>query len=337
MAGRRFPETARLRYNERQVESEIMPRISAMDEKIWLVTCPQCGMAGNGNYCSRCGTALGHEEGISALAHVAAKIRGSFVAFLSYLKTTWLILTQPRRFFRAYFDQSQPLADFAFPLSGIWRLLSDKPQTVLQPFESLLAGVALLAVMAGLSASVAKIARFNERTKKAVTEEELYKFYEEHFHQKLTVVETERLTGIALVDNPLGELVTLLKYLWHPLLIAAFLRPARAHRRQLLQFFVYAMGAALVFNAFFNLGELVVFTALIDFPERISRGLSAGVGLLGGAAIIYFAVILPIIVLPALFPWTRRRVVLAIDGALAFEGAVNLMVSQLLYQGILIK
>jgi hypothetical protein len=309
-----------------------------MDEKIWLVTCPQCGLAGNGNYCSRCGTALGHEEGISALAHVAAKIRSSFIAFLSYLKTTWLILTQPTRFFRAYFDQSQALADFAFPLSGIWRLLSGKPQTVLQPFESLLAGVALLAVIAGLSASVAKIARFNERTdKKAPTMEELQKFYEKQYGRKLTVVETERLTGIALVDNPLGELITLLKYLWHPMLIAAFLRPARTHRRQLLQFFIYAMGAALVFNAFFNLGELVVFTVLIDFPGRISRGLSAGVGLLGGVAIIYFAVFLPIIVLPALFPWTRRRVVLAIVGALAVEGAVNIMLSALLFQGFLIK
>ena len=49
------------------------------------------------------------------------------------------------------------------------------------------------------------------------------------------------------------------------------------------------------------------------------------------------AVILPIIVLPALFPWTRRRVVLAIVGALAVEGAVNLMLSALLFQGFLIK
>lgn len=104
------------------------------------VNCQQCGAPVSGNYCSNCGAKLQEEGDLGK--ELNSKLEEPLTGGLALLKTAWLVLFAPSRFFASYFNAIEPLDGLSFPLTPLWRRLSDKPQHVLTPFKCLGVGLA---------------------------------------------------------------------------------------------------------------------------------------------------------------------------------------------------
>jgi hypothetical protein len=100
--------------------------------------CPACGNRDTGPLCSNCGedmVPVPPTVSSSVMEHVVAE---PLVEFLALLKTTWLMLSSPVVFFREVLLGSGGLAKHPFFLAAAWRLVSKRPQKVLDPVKYLI-------------------------------------------------------------------------------------------------------------------------------------------------------------------------------------------------------
>src|SRR5262249_56777593 len=101
------------------------------------------------------------EESVSS--ELRSKITQPLIALLSFIKTGWLVFRTPRVFFRSYVGAKPPLSDLTFPLAGLWRRISRKPQRVMRPFKMLATAMGLVAAIAGLEDWAWRGTGFSER------------------------------------------------------------------------------------------------------------------------------------------------------------------------------
>jgi hypothetical protein len=260
------------------------------------------------------------------------------VLVLSFLKACWLLTTHPRDFLSAYVNRSRPLAEFPFPLSGLWRLLSSAPQPVMAPFKCLVTGIALVSFAAGLDMSVLTWSGLIDRKAAEAGEENLFRFFEQQYGKRVIKIDTRHLTGVPVIDGPIGEVAGILSYTWYTLLFMLFVRPGKHLRGKVLHCFAYAMSAALAWSFCLNLAGIAGFALLIGSSLDAAIVCRDLLGLLAAIPIVYLLLILPILVFPPVFHWPRRRVVLATVGGLVAWMASNLLKSALFFTtGLLIS
>lgn len=122
-----------------------------------LVVCGHCGSTDRGTFCSACGHRLSRD----AAASLSAMAWEHFVQerledVLSVLKTTWLLIFKPVRFFRGALLYHARFPLEPFPLAGLWRVVSDRPQAIRNPVKYLVLSVAvvlLVGIVTGDNAS----------------------------------------------------------------------------------------------------------------------------------------------------------------------------------------
>jgi hypothetical protein len=298
--------------------------------------CAQCGAQGVGRFCGDCGSPLTlDEESISA--EIRSKFTTPAVSLLSFLKTTWLVLASPRAFFTSYVTGSPPLSSLAFPLTRLWSRWSSKPQKVMGPFRSLAMAIGLVACVAFLEDWSWRITGFSERVfgmsraqMLEKSEQNLRAFYESQFRRPLTIVDTTHLTGLALVDGPVHEIICLLQYMYFPLVVSVFLVGRSIRRSTLVHHYVYAVSSSLAIFFLFHVLGLILFVLLQGVSPDAALGLSGLPVIVGYVSRIYFLVFLPIAVLPRILPVTRGRVVVATLVGTVVCIVANLMLSELL-------
>lgn len=98
---------------------------------IWAhpVCCQRCGFTDVGQYCSRCGDGLHDEDAGVPRILWEELVSRTLDDLFALLKTTWMLLVHPHRFFAAV-KSRHALADDPFPLTKLWAALTDKPQAV---------------------------------------------------------------------------------------------------------------------------------------------------------------------------------------------------------------
>jgi hypothetical protein len=254
----------------------------------------------------------------SVSSELRSKITKPLIGLLSFLKTTWLVITSPRVFFKSYVTASPPLSDLGFPLAGAWRRISSKPQRVMRPFQGLATAMGLVAAIASLQAWAWRITDFSERVfgmsqaqMAENSERTIRGFYEKQFGQALTIIDTSHLTGLALLDGPAHEVIKLLQYLYFPLVVSLFLMGRSIKRPLLLHHYVYGVTASLAIFFASNVVGVAVFLLLQAVSPQAALGLANLPVLIGYLAPVYLVVVMPIIVLPAILPVSRARVVAA--------------------------
>lgn len=302
--------------------------------------CAQCGIRGVGPFCSNCASPLRLDDE-SVSAELGAKIIHPLIGLLSFVKTAWLVALRPRVFFRSYATADPPLSDLSFPLAGIWRRLSAKPQRVMRPFQALATAIGLVALTAGLEDWAWRVTAFSERAfgmskaeMTAATRQNLSAFYEKQFGHALTILDTAHLTGVSLLDAPVHEIVKLLHYMYFPLVVSLFLIGRSIKRPMVMHLYVYAIAAnvgMLFVTSLFGLGAFMLFQAVSPDAAVLMSGLPSLVGVLTS---IYLVVVLPIVVLPEILSVSRARVVVATlaGGVLWMLG--NYVVSQVMVFGL---
>ena len=310
--------------------------MSTADER-GSALCPQCGTAAAGDYCGRCGTSLDR-----ARQSVAAELRSAaitpVVTFLSFLKTTWLMLTSPTRFYRSYLTGVPPLGDLDFPLSRSWRRLRPGLQKAMPPFRCLASAIALIAIIGVARDGVWHVTGLAEHVFGGSASEvrerqwaELEGFYQQQHGRRLTRIDLARLTGVGLIDQPARQILDLLHYMYFPLVVALFVAGKAIKRHALMHFYVYAVAASLTLFVAFNLVGLALFAALAGMSLDAAMGLSGVPVILGYLAKTHFVVVLPIVVLPRLMPVTRRRLLVATLIAAMISAAGNVTMIRILF------
>lgn len=92
--------------------------------------CGNCGFADTGTYCSRCGEPLhGTRESVLKILWgelVEAPVHNG----LALIKTTWLMLARPRRFFDGVLRRQHGMTHVPFFLAPLWRRVSNRPHGV---------------------------------------------------------------------------------------------------------------------------------------------------------------------------------------------------------------
>ncbi|HYH81082.1 MAG TPA: hypothetical protein VEX86_14870 [Longimicrobium sp.] len=92
--------------------------------------CGNCGFADTGTYCSRCGEPL-HGTKDTVLQIVWSDlVEGPVHNLFALLKTTWLILARPRRFFDGVLRRQHGMTHVPFFMAPVWRRVSHKPHGV---------------------------------------------------------------------------------------------------------------------------------------------------------------------------------------------------------------
>lgn len=278
------------------------------------VICSQCGTPGKGNYCANCGASLTpSKESVSE--EVRSKFTSPLTAALSFFKAVWLMWVSPAVFLRSYFTGVPPLSELPFPLSSAWRRVHEGPQRVMGPFQSLALAIALVAVLGSLERTV--WSDFGQRTfglSMAEVRERREQFrsaYEQTYGRKPHIVDTAHLTGFEIVDNPIAEIVTLLNYVYFPLVAVILLARGNVKRYQVMHAYIYAMSAALCGFAATDALGLIVFAAGVQSGSIYTVAMSGWGTAVGLLIIIYFVVILPIFILPKVLRVAKARVVLA--------------------------
>lgn len=113
------------------------------------IKCPKCGHLDDGKYCSECGAELCIERH-TALGSLKSAFSNWFIRLLRYIKTLWLLMLHPIRFFDAYYQNPVELTKMSFPLEKSWRRLSIGPQITLNPFGMLWTTLGLAAILNSL-------------------------------------------------------------------------------------------------------------------------------------------------------------------------------------------
>jgi hypothetical protein len=107
------------------------------------ITCRTCGAVDTGTFCSACGSHLAESGSGSTTGMLwEAVVQDRLHDVFTVLKTTWLILLHPVTFFRAVVQEDSHLPKASFPLSGLWRAVTPRPQTVNNPVQFLLLSIA---------------------------------------------------------------------------------------------------------------------------------------------------------------------------------------------------
>ncbi len=92
--------------------------------------CGNCGFEDTGHYCSRCGEPL-HGTRDTVLQIVWSDlVEGPVHNGFALLKTTWLILARPRRFFDGVLRRQHGMTHVPFFMAPVWRRVSHKPHGV---------------------------------------------------------------------------------------------------------------------------------------------------------------------------------------------------------------
>lgn len=92
--------------------------------------CGNCGFADTGTYCSRCGEPLhGTRETVLQILW-GELVEGPVHNAFALVKTTWLMLARPRRFFDAALRRQHGMTHVPFFLSPLWKRISHRPHGV---------------------------------------------------------------------------------------------------------------------------------------------------------------------------------------------------------------
>jgi hypothetical protein len=206
------------------------------------------------------------------------------------------------------------------------------------PFKCLVTGMALVSFTASLDLGVLAWSGLTDRKAQEAAEENLFRFFEQQYGKRVIKVDTRHLTGVPVIDGPVGEVAGVLSYTWYTLLFLLFVRPGKHLRGKVLHCFAYAMGAALAWSFCLNLAGIAGFALLIGSSLEAAVVCRDLLGLLAAIPIVYLLLILPILVFPPVFHWSRRRVVLATAGGLVAWMASNLLKTVLFFgTGLLIS
>lgn len=103
-----------------------------------LLLCPTCGNRDTGPRCSHCGEEMvpvAPTVSSSVMEHVVAE---PLIELLALFKTSWLMLSSPIVFFGDVLVKNGGLANHPFFLAPVWRLVSKRPQKVLDPVKYLI-------------------------------------------------------------------------------------------------------------------------------------------------------------------------------------------------------
>lgn len=102
--------------------------------------CIACGNTDTDAYCSKCGSKLEFlsenesSSGRNLINILSEYFREIANPILAYLKTNWLLLRHPIKFFHALYFRDQPLGNLPFLFEPVWRLINrERTQYVLQP------------------------------------------------------------------------------------------------------------------------------------------------------------------------------------------------------------
>jgi len=94
--------------------------------------CISCGYQDTGEYCSNCGSRLEFlgDERVSSIQNfriiLGEYLREVLDPIFAYIKTIWLLLFQPVKFFQVLCFREQPISEIHFPLGSLWRKVSGK-------------------------------------------------------------------------------------------------------------------------------------------------------------------------------------------------------------------
>ncbi len=124
----------------------------AVTESCATVKCHICGYEDSYEYCSRCGASLTMNQYYSkSIFRTFVKNANTVLIDFSnplfaFLKTFWLVVVRPKRFFHALFYRDAPIADISFPLEKPWKRISPEVyQYTLDPIKYFLS-LALLSI-----------------------------------------------------------------------------------------------------------------------------------------------------------------------------------------------
>ncbi len=108
-------------------------------EKV-IRTCISCGNQDTDEFCSKCGSKLeflGEKRaspGRNLTNIVKEYLREITDPVFAYLKTNWLVLRHPVKFFHTLYYQDKPISDLPFFFEPVWRLVNrERIQYALQP------------------------------------------------------------------------------------------------------------------------------------------------------------------------------------------------------------
>jgi len=224
-----------------------------------------------------------------------------------------LVAAEPREFFNRYLNRSGPIADMAFPLSGIWRRLSGSSQKTLGPFQFLFTAAALVAVVNGLHAAIwyhfgmGQYAGAGAHAFRSSTGMALHR------------VDLEHLTGVSLVDGLIHQIVDLLYFGFLAAAVSLALIRSRVTHAQLLHYYAYGKGASLALLAAASVAGLGIFATMNRYWLQGAVIGETLCEVAGNATSLYFLFVLPIYLFPQIFGVSERKIRVAVmTGAIAW-------------------
>jgi hypothetical protein len=288
------------------------------------IPCPQCGVPASGVYCSACGTKLEGEGGLGE--EIGGKLREPLTAGLALLKTTWLVLFAPMRFFAGYFNKTEPLAAIGFPLAPVWQRLSAKPQKVLSPFQCLAGGLVSAAFCNTLSGWIDAITQMPRHN---LNDPAFRRWFAERYGHELMLVDLHHLTGLSVFDETLYQVIALLDYSLAAVMNGWLLLGTGVQPRQYLHYHAYAVGTALTLRAFAFITALALASLTVGLSTTIARLLAAIVLVTFGLLpMLWFIAFLPVSVFTRVLAVRRGRMIVATAGGLALAAAFNVWSTQ---------
>jgi hypothetical protein len=235
------------------------------------------------------------------------------VPLLAGLKTVWLLLIQPTHFFRTWFFERAAAHRLHSPFGLLWRSLTAAPQLPLEPHQFLLFGI-FTAAMAGFGfdnsnrftgflseAGAGMILREQVQQVAPAMGDVLARV--QTFTASPTYTTLSQFVDSSLVSAVLEMVITLYITMLFALLFWLLLR-GRVAANQSYSFWLYLTGLQ-----YFTTGISSIFHLLF------SLGLSEDVStflfwLLETSLMVIWQFILPMIILPRLYPGLRGRTVL---------------------------
>jgi len=288
-----------------------------MEEKPPVKRCPRCDTVASGNYCSNCGAPLDGAEG-SLGGEIKSKFVDPITGMLAFFKAAWLLTSAPWDFCRAWLNGPQGMAHMDFPLSRVWRALSNGAQNVLPPFRALAVGIGLVATASGIEAVAWKIAGLQELREEAARRQEMgiQQTARYYFGHEMRILRISQMTGFAPLDSALEEAWRMVDYLAFAALVAALMpRLPLVHKRAVLHYFAFAVGVSLAIQTAAVLVASVVFIPLASGSLRAALAVQDFLELVFGLLpTIWFGALLPIVVFPSVIPISRPRVIGAVLG-----------------------
>jgi hypothetical protein len=306
-----------------------------MNEPEYLSECPQCGAAASGRYCNQCGASLNAADG-TLRSEIKSNFTSPVITLLAVLKAAWLLLRQPTAFCRAWLNGPQSMAELGFPLSNVWQKMSSGQQAIARPYKSVAIGIALLAATAGLEAGAWKLAGLGDW--RAYAEERQLEGMQQaanyYYGHSMRFIDLGTLTGFAPLDTALKQSRDLLFYVAFSVLVAALMPKVRlAHPRAIAQYFAYAIATGLLLQTVARVVGIGLFSMFANDSLNAALGLSsAAVLLFGYLPTIWLGAVTPIRTFPRVIPVSRTRIVIAVIGGFAIMGAMNVLLSQLMFR-----